>query len=250
MIIWPAKEPAAAENFAFNFADALGSETITTQVVVGDGVTVSGATIDGTSVTFKLSAGTAGTVAKVTCTVVLSDGQTLVETGVLPIGGEAVSLATAKAAQRIDQNSEDALLAGYLGAAIGHVERITGRNLTAKVETLDARRFPEIHMGRALTAFDWQERPIRLQKAPVSEILTIDTTTPTGWNRASCPSAWSTARRRASCPPTASAGRSPLAPQGPYASLTSRATTRRRCRRTWSTRQSSCSATSTATAKP
>jgi uncharacterized phiE125 gp8 family phage protein len=173
MIIWPAKEPAAAENFAFNFADALGSEKISTQVVVGAGVTVSGATIDGTSVTFKLAAGTAGTVAKVTCTVVLSDGQTLVETGVLPIGGEAVSLATAKAAQRIDQNSEDALLAGYLGAAIGHVERITGRNLTAKVERLALDGFPRSTWAPR-TAFDWQERPIRLQKAPVSEILTID----------------------------------------------------------------------------
>jgi uncharacterized phiE125 gp8 family phage protein len=173
MIIWPAKEPTAAENFAFNFADALGSEKISTQVVVGAGVTVSGATIDGTSVTFKLAAGTAGTVAKVTCTVVLSDGQTLVETGVLPIGGEAVSLATAKAAQRIDQNSEDALLAGYLGAAIGHVERITGRNLTAKVERLALDGFPRSTWA-PLTAFDWQERPIRLQKAPVSEILTID----------------------------------------------------------------------------
>jgi uncharacterized phiE125 gp8 family phage protein len=173
MIIWPAKDAAATENFAFNFADALGGETIASQLVVGDGVTVSAAAIDQTSVTFKLSAGTAGAVAKVTCTVGLSDGQTLVEVGVLPIGGEAVSLATAKAAQRIDQNSEDVLLASYLRAAIAHIERITGRNLTAKVEAQTLDGFPRSAWA-ARAAFDWQERPIRLQKAPVSEILTVD----------------------------------------------------------------------------
>jgi uncharacterized phiE125 gp8 family phage protein len=173
MIVWPAKEAAAEENFAFDFADAIGADTISSQVLVGDGVTVSSAAIDGTSVSFRLSGGTAGTVATVSCTVVLSGGQTLVETGVLPIGGEAVSLATAKAAQKIEQNTEDVLLSGYLRAAIGHIERITGRNLTGKVEVQTLDGFPR-SAWTARAAFDWQERPIRLQKAPVSEILTID----------------------------------------------------------------------------
>jgi uncharacterized phiE125 gp8 family phage protein len=177
MIVWPAKDPAAAENFAFEFADALGGETIDTQAVTGTGVTVTNAAIDGTAVRFKLSAGTAGTVAKVTCTVGLSDGQTLVETGVLPIGGEPISLATAKAAQRIDSDSEDVLLAGYLRAAIGHVERITGRNLSAKVETQSLDGFPEpVHALRwgQHSAMPWHEWPIRLRKTPASEVLTID----------------------------------------------------------------------------
>jgi hypothetical protein len=177
MIIWPAKDPAATENFAFNFAAALGSEQISTQLVVADGATVSGATIEGTSVPFELSGGTAGTVAKVTCTATLSDGRILVEVGVLPIGGEPISLADAKTALVIERDDEDAVLAGYLRAAVGHIERATGKKLTPKIvaQTLD---------GFPLKPCDPRHPrgplPIWLLHGPASEVLSIDYDDPDG----------------------------------------------------------------------
>jgi uncharacterized phiE125 gp8 family phage protein len=122
----------------------------------------------GSTVELVLSGGTAGTVAKVTCTVVTSGGETLSALGVVPIGGEAVDLATAKAAQRIDADDEDALLGGFLRAAVRHVETRTGRNLTQQVELQRVDGFPIC--GKAL----------RLYKGPVAEILTVKYDDPDG----------------------------------------------------------------------
>jgi uncharacterized phiE125 gp8 family phage protein len=165
MIIWPAKDPGATENFAFDFTDALNGATISgIPTVTSADVTVAGINVDGAFVRFRLSAGTAGTVAKVNCLATLSNGEILPELGVLPIGGEAVSLATAKAEQKIDGDSEDALLAGDLRAAISHVEKTTGKNLTAKIESQTVHGFPA-----RCSAFG----AIRLWKGPVSEILSV-----------------------------------------------------------------------------
>lgn len=177
MIIWPAKDPAATENFAFEFAATLGGEEISTQLLVADGATVSGATIEGTSVPFELSGGTRGTVAKVSCTATLSDGRILVEMGVLPIGGEPISLADAKTALVIERDDEDVALAGYLRAAVGHIERATGKNLTPKIvaQTLD---------GFPLKPCDPRHPrgplPIWLLQGPASEVLSIEYDDPDG----------------------------------------------------------------------
>jgi hypothetical protein len=74
-----------------------------------------------------LSGGTAGTVATVECTLVTSGGETLYALGVLAIGGEAVDLATAKAAQRIEGRRRGRAARGFLRAAIGAVERRPAR---------------------------------------------------------------------------------------------------------------------------
>lgn len=162
MIIWPAKPPAAIEKYAFDFTEALNGATISgTPTIVADGVTKVSQAVAGALVELLLSGGTAGTVATVECTLVTSGGETLYALGVLAIGGEAVDLATAKAAQRIDGSNEDALLAGFLRAAIGAVERMTGKNLTQKVETQVVSGFPCTGAG------------IRLFKGPVSSILDV-----------------------------------------------------------------------------
>lgn len=168
MIIWPAKPAAAVEKYAFDFTDALNGATISgSPTVTGDGVTVNSdqvATVDGrTLVLLLLSGGTEGSVAKVSCSLATSGGETLAELGVLPIGGEAVSLAEAKAAQRIEGDEEDALLSGFLRAAIGMVERRTGKNLTPKVETQRVDGFPCVRWNGAVPLF----------KGPVSEILEL-----------------------------------------------------------------------------
>jgi head-tail adaptor len=107
-----------------------------------------------------LSGGTGGTVATVECTMVTSGGETLYALGVLAIGGEAVDLATAKAAQRIEGSDEDALLAGFLRAAIGAVERMTGKNLTQKIERRWFPAFPALSEAWA-GPYPWRPAQIR-----------------------------------------------------------------------------------------
>jgi hypothetical protein len=136
MIVWPSKPAAAVEKYALDFTDALNGATITgTPTVTADGVTKDSQGVSGNLVQLVLSGGTEGSVATVSFSLVTNGGETLTELAVLPIGGEAVSLANAKAAQRIEDNTEDTILAGFLRAAIGAVETKTGKNLTEKDET-------------------------------------------------------------------------------------------------------------------
>jgi hypothetical protein len=128
VIIFDPKEPGASEIFAFDFTAELGGDTLTgTPTIDADGVTAGAPAIDGNLVKVRLSGGTPGTVATVLCSVRTTGGNTLVQLGVVPIGGAAIDLATAKAAQRIEGDSEDALLAGFLRAAIGSVETAHGQ---------------------------------------------------------------------------------------------------------------------------
>lgn len=164
MIIWPAKAPTEVEDFEFDFSDLLETgESLTSKAFLLDGVTKdSDAFVNGnTAVQVWLSAGTAGSVAKVTCTVTTSNGRTYTEVGVLPINGTVVSLATAKAAQKIEVADEDLLLAGFLRAAIGAVEAATSKNLTEKIESQTADGFPLC------------DKAIRLWRGPVSQILSV-----------------------------------------------------------------------------
>jgi uncharacterized phiE125 gp8 family phage protein len=162
MIIFPAKAPAEVERFAFEWADVLGGGTITGSPDLDPtGVTIDSQALSGTQVQLQLSGGTAGTVATVVCTIATSLGETLSELAVIPIGGEVISLATAKLAQKIDSSEEDVLLGSFLRAAIGHVERATAKNLTEKVEHQVASGFPR------------GDRALRLWKGPASSILEV-----------------------------------------------------------------------------
>jgi hypothetical protein len=177
MIVWPTKGPTEAYDFGFDFSGALATdEAIATKAVVGDGATIDSSAIVGSEVQVSLSGGVVGTVAKVTCTIVTNSvpPRTYSEVAVLAIGGEAISLATAKVAQRIDTDDEDALLSGLLRAAIGYVERATGKNLTAKIETQIGNGFPGgAYCSPSMVGNGLGRQAIRLWKGPASEILSI-----------------------------------------------------------------------------
>lgn len=79
-----------------------------------------------------------------------------------------LTLQNAKASQKIETDDEDALLAVFLRAAIRHVENVSGKNLTPKVEIQEVDGFP--CYGRALL-FD---------KEPVTEVMSIDYDDSTG----------------------------------------------------------------------
>lgn len=72
---------------------------------------------------------------------------------------DPVSLADAKAAQRIETDEEDTLLEVYLGAAVGYVEQVTGLSLAT--QTLKLR------------AWGFEDATFRLPAAPVQSITSI-----------------------------------------------------------------------------
>lgn len=175
MIRWPAKAPAASESFLFDWTDGLDQgETISSAVIAYDGVNEESAddiVNAGTAVQVVLSGGTEGTVAKVTCTITTSSGRVDSEVAVLEIGGEAISLVDAKKAVRVEQDDEDQVLAGFLRAAIGHIEKATGKKLTRKVVSQTVDGFPRALPCERYALRDW---PIRLLFGPVAEVLSIE----------------------------------------------------------------------------
>jgi uncharacterized phiE125 gp8 family phage protein len=163
MIYWPAKAPEEVEDFYFDFSSVLqDGETIVSEVVTpNDNVTVDDEDIVGEKVQVWLSGGIAGSVGVLICTIVTSSDRTYSEVAVLEINGEAVSLAIAKASQKIDIDDEDILLGTFLRAAIGHVEARSGKLLTQKIVSQIVNRFPA------------NKGPIRLDYGPVTEMLEV-----------------------------------------------------------------------------
>jgi uncharacterized phiE125 gp8 family phage protein len=162
MIYWPAKEPTAVEDFYIDFTDALeAGETILTKNLVATGVTIDSSSIVDSTVKLWLSGGTEGSVAQVICTITTDGSRTFVETGVLEINGEPVTLAAAKVAQKIDSDDEDEVLGIFLRAAIDTVENVSGKRLTRKIVN-QVSTFPSA-TGAA----------IRLWNGPVVEILEV-----------------------------------------------------------------------------
>lgn len=160
MIDWPEKGPAEVLNYKFEWAAVLqAGETIVSRVVTAVGVTIDSNTIAGSDVTVRLSGGTEGDVARVTCRIVTSATQTFEEVAILPIGGGPVSLATIKAHLRVDFDTEDVLIAAYLRAAVGTIERLTGRVLSGRVVEQRIDGFP---VGQ-----------IALWNDPVREIVSV-----------------------------------------------------------------------------
>lgn len=146
MIDWPVKAPAAVADYAIDWSSRLAvGETLT-----GHTVTVTGATKDsdartGNIVTVWLSGGVEGTLAKIVVRVTTSGGRTFEEMALLPIGGGPIDLARAKAHLRVDFDNEDALIAAYLAAAVGAVEKQTGRVLSPRALTQRFTGFPQRH---------------------------------------------------------------------------------------------------------
>lgn len=123
------KAPSEVRNYQFNWADFLGEDTIASSSVVVAGVTLDSTTHDATSVTVHVSAGTDGTVASITNTIVTAAGLTETELFTLPIviASEPVSLQEAKAQLRItDDTSEDALIQSFISSARAYVESESG----------------------------------------------------------------------------------------------------------------------------
>ncbi|HEY8593306.1 MAG TPA: head-tail connector protein [Sphingomicrobium sp.] len=161
MIIWPPKGPGEVADFAFDFVRVLqDDETLSGRTVVAEGVTRDSDAIDASQVKVWLSGGTAGTVAKVVVTVTTSGGRTYSEVAVLEIGGEAVSLAQAKAWLRVESEDEDALISGLVRAAVRHIERATGKKLVQRIVSQVAAGFPS--------------RGLRLWYGPAAEMLSVD----------------------------------------------------------------------------
>jgi uncharacterized phiE125 gp8 family phage protein len=161
MIGWPAKDPAEARAFVFDLANRLGTDTIATASVVASGVTLGTVAHDATNVTCRLSGGTEGSIALATCTVVTAAGDTLVEVGVLPIGGMPISLEDAKAHLAVeDDDSQDVDILNKLRAAIGHVEKLTGISLTQRTIVDRFKGFP---------------KRLALSRYPVRQLTAIDT---------------------------------------------------------------------------
>jgi uncharacterized phiE125 gp8 family phage protein len=162
VLILPTKDPSEVLNYTIDWSDRLGSDTLTGTPTV----TVTGAVKDSqsntaNSVTVKLSGGTAGIIAKIEVRGVTTAGLTIEDTAVLMIGFDAVTLAEAKAAQKIETTVEDALLTAFLRGAVGAVERATGKFLSPRI------------VAQTIDGFDACDRAIRLWNGPVTEILSI-----------------------------------------------------------------------------
>jgi uncharacterized phiE125 gp8 family phage protein len=95
------------------------------------GATKDGQVFTGTDVTMWLSGATAGTPIKITANLKTSGGRKFNRIYVIPFG-EPVSLDDAKAHLRVDDDGDDALIAGYISAARRHVEDYTGQALVRR----------------------------------------------------------------------------------------------------------------------
>jgi hypothetical protein len=179
MLILPTRDPDEILDYSFNWSDRLATDTLSGAPTV----TVSGATLVSqsntpTALTFKLSGGTAGTIAKIQARAVTAGGRTIEDTAVQAIGFDPVSLATAKLAQKIDASDEDVLLTGFLRAAVGQVEAATAKNLSPKIVTQTIDGFPgsgaatnrcSPYAGNAGS----NQQAIRLWSGPVTSILSV-----------------------------------------------------------------------------
>lgn len=138
MITWPAKGPGETEDFTFDFSALLqAGETIDTYTLDATGVTVDSDSKTGGIITASLSGGTAGVPASVVATIQTDavPPRTYVETAILPIGEEPVTLAQAKDYLRVKTATEDAKILAMIPRARKWVEDYTGLALMRRTFT-------------------------------------------------------------------------------------------------------------------
>jgi uncharacterized phiE125 gp8 family phage protein len=147
MIYWPTKAPGATLDYEFDWSGQLQQdETIASFNVEVHGVDLVDAAIDQGKVRVWLSSGTLARPGMVTCEINTNSTppRTDVETAVLPIGLEPVSLADAKAQCRVTHDGEDALIGHYLVAVREHVETVCGIRIAAAALEIEAQDFAEL----------------------------------------------------------------------------------------------------------
>lgn len=154
------KAPSEVRDYTFDWSVFLGADTITGSTVTVAGVTLVDDTNDTTSVSVVVSGGTLDTIATIVNTITTDGGLTETETFTLPIRtNEPISVPQAKAHLRVFDDSEDALIEGYIVAARQWVENYTGH-------VLSRRTFIEQHSA-------WGDY-ITLYRQPVATITTIE----------------------------------------------------------------------------
>jgi uncharacterized phiE125 gp8 family phage protein len=163
MIYWPAKAPGANLSYKLDFSGALGTGVSITGVsVAATGVTVVGTpTHDATSVTVEIEDGTLGTPGIIVCTITTDDptSPTDVETAILPIGEEPVTLDMAKRQCRlVGTTDKDDLLLELIPAAREHVERYCGIRVVPAALAMTFDHFSDLES---------------LSRAPVQSITSI-----------------------------------------------------------------------------
>lgn len=167
---WESKRPAEVRTYQIDWTNFLGADTIASHTIVAVGVTVTNGAGQGVidagakSITLKLSAGTSGTLARITNTIVTAAGETEVEKIVLFISdfAEPVSLELAKANLRKTTDDEDGLICSYVRAAREWVENYTGHILVRRPITQTFDRFGSSYL--------------ELYTRPISEVVDIDYT--------------------------------------------------------------------------
>lgn len=164
MIYWPAKAPGEVEDFAFDFAAGgvlQGGETISSQTVTATGATVSNVAQAAGKVTFSLAGGASGVPAIITCSITTNavPARTYVETAILPIGEEPVSLDMAKRQTRTEGTTDsDDYLLDLIQSAREYVAKYCGIAILPTAVAMTFDRFEDL---KALT------------KAPIQSITSI-----------------------------------------------------------------------------
>ena len=88
MLVWPAKDPDEEITYAIDWEPRIGKDSISAASfsVTSGGVTISDSEHDGHTLSqVNVSGGTAGTRAKVLCSITTEDGQTLQQTATILI---------------------------------------------------------------------------------------------------------------------------------------------------------------------
>jgi uncharacterized phiE125 gp8 family phage protein len=140
------KRAGEARNYKHDWSRFLGAEdTLASQTTTSSDVTISGGVIDddNTSVIWKVSGGTDGTIALITQTIVTTEGLTETEFFALRIGAdEPVSLADAKRQCRMENDdSEDAFIDDLISSARAYCERVSTHIFVPRVVTETFRRW-------------------------------------------------------------------------------------------------------------
>lgn len=136
MIRLEPKLPGESRDHQHDWSTFLGDDTIASQTTTSSDLTVASSAIaeGDRAIVFRLSGGTAGTVARVTQLITTAGGNVESQLFTLAIEAaeEPVSVAEVKANLKIEDDDDDALIAGQIRAARAYVENATGHVLVRR----------------------------------------------------------------------------------------------------------------------